>query len=50
MLEGVEFACHDLSPVQGHYARDQEEVAKYPADITIERVGLLVDCDLISPV
>ncbi len=36
-------------PVQGHYARDQAEVAKYPqADITIERIGLLADYDLAS--
>jgi FMN phosphatase YigB (HAD superfamily) len=34
-------------PVQGHYALDQKEVAKYPAaDVTIERIGVLADCDL----
>jgi FMN phosphatase YigB (HAD superfamily) len=34
-------------PRQGHYALDQDEVAKYPApDVTIERVGALVDYDL----
>jgi FMN phosphatase YigB (HAD superfamily) len=36
-------------PRQGHYARDQAEVAKYPpADITIERIGLLADYDLAT--
>ncbi|MFI5351348.1 MAG: HAD family hydrolase [Candidatus Binatales bacterium] len=36
-------------PMQGHYARDQAEVAKYPpADITIERIGLLADYDLAT--
>jgi FMN phosphatase YigB (HAD superfamily) len=36
-------------PVQGHYARDQAEVAKYPpADVTIERIGLLLDYDLAT--
>jgi len=34
-------------PRQGHYALDAGEVAKYPAaDITIERVGNLLDYDL----
>ncbi|MGD0288939.1 MAG: HAD family hydrolase [Candidatus Binataceae bacterium] len=34
-------------PRQGHYALDQDEVAKYPApDVTIERIGALVDYDL----
>jgi len=34
-------------PRQGHYALDAAEVAKYPAaDITIERVGNLLDYDL----
>lgn len=34
-------------PRQGHYAADASEVAKYrPADITIERIGLLMDYDL----
>jgi len=34
-------------PLQGHYARDEKEVAKYPAaDVTIERIGLLANCDL----
>ena len=33
-------------PRQGHYAMDQKEIAKYPpADITIERIGALVDYD-----
>lgn len=36
-------------PLQGHYARDQAEVAKYPpADVTIERIGLLADYDLAT--
>jgi FMN phosphatase YigB (HAD superfamily) len=36
-----------IFPVQGHYAHDQKEVAKYPApDITIDRIGLLADYDL----
>jgi FMN phosphatase YigB (HAD superfamily) len=34
-------------PRQGHYATDAKEVAKYPApDVTIERVGELMDYDL----
>ena len=34
-------------PRQGHYALDSEEVAAYPsADITVERIGDLVDYDL----
>lgn len=34
-------------PVQGHYALDKEEVAKYrPADITIDRIGELLNYDL----
>lgn len=34
-------------PRQGHYATDASEVAKYrPADIIIERIGLLMDYDL----
>ena len=34
-------------PRQGHYALDQNEVAKYPApDVTIERIGALLDYDL----
>jgi len=33
-------------PRQGHYARDAEQVAKYPpADITIERIGDLLNVD-----
>ena len=36
-------------PLQGHYARDQAEVAKYPpADVTIERIGLLAHYDLAT--
>ena len=34
-------------PVQGHYALDKEQVAKYPpADLTIERIGDLLNHDL----
>ncbi|HKV56581.1 MAG TPA: HAD family hydrolase [Candidatus Binataceae bacterium] len=34
-------------PRQGHYATDQAEIAKYsPPDLTIERVGMLLDYDL----
>jgi beta-phosphoglucomutase-like phosphatase (HAD superfamily) len=34
-------------PKQGHYARDPEAAAKYPApDIAVERIGDLVNCDL----
>ena len=34
-------------PRQGHYALDAAEVAKYPeADVTIERIGELMDFDL----
>jgi FMN phosphatase YigB (HAD superfamily) len=34
-------------PRQGHYARDPKELAAYPpADIAIERIGDLVECDL----
>jgi FMN phosphatase YigB (HAD superfamily) len=34
-------------PRQGHYARDPEELAKYPpADVSIERIGDLLACDL----
>jgi FMN phosphatase YigB (HAD superfamily) len=33
-------------PRQGHYARDPESLAKYPpADVAIERIGDLLDCD-----
>jgi len=36
-------------PLQGHYARDRAEVAKYPpADVTIERIGLLAHYDLAT--
>lgn len=32
---------------QGHYAHDVKEVAKYPAaDVSLERIGDLLDCDL----
>ena len=34
-------------PRQGHYALDPENIAAYPpADVTIERIGDLVDADL----
>jgi FMN phosphatase YigB (HAD superfamily) len=34
-------------PRQGHYARDPEALATYPApDLAVERIGELVDCDL----
>jgi hypothetical protein len=34
-------------PVQGHYALDKEQVAKYPEpDLTIERIGDLLGHDL----
>jgi FMN phosphatase YigB (HAD superfamily) len=34
-------------PRQGHYALDDQEVAKYPApDITIERIGAMMDYQL----
>ena len=34
-------------PVQGHYALDKEQVAKYPpADLTIDRIGDLLNHDL----
>ena len=34
-------------PRQGHYAFDEKEIAKYPpADITIERIGDLLDFDV----
>src|SRR5438132_7819604 len=33
-------------PRQGHYAQDPKEVAKYPpADVTVERIGDLLECD-----
>ncbi len=36
-------------PVQGHYALDAAEVAKYPAaDVKIERIGELLERDLSS--
>ena len=34
-------------PRQGHYALDPKAIATYPpADITVERIGELVNCDL----
>lgn len=34
-------------PRQGHYAQDPQEIAKHlPADISIERIGDLLSCDL----
>ncbi len=36
-------------PRQGHYALDQKNIASYPAaDIAVERIGELVNCDLPS--
>ncbi len=36
-------------PRQGHYALDAAEVAKYPpADVTVERIGGLLDYDLAA--
>jgi FMN phosphatase YigB (HAD superfamily) len=36
-------------PCQGHYALDPLTIASYPrSDITVERIGDLVDCDLRS--
>jgi hypothetical protein len=37
-------------PRQGHYARDPEILRRYPpADISIERIGDLVDFDFSLP-
>ena len=36
-------------PRQGHYARDEKEVAKYrKPDVTVERIGVLADADLAA--
>jgi FMN phosphatase YigB (HAD superfamily) len=36
-------------PRQGHYAFDSENIDKYPpADITVEHIGELVNCDLAT--
>ena len=36
-----------IFPRQGHYALDPHNIDKYPAaDLTVERIGDLVDCDL----
>lgn len=36
-----------IFPRQGHYALDRHNIANYPAaDLTVERIGDLVDCDL----
>jgi hypothetical protein len=36
-------------PRQGHYALDPQAIAKYPpADVTIERIGDLVNYDLTA--
>jgi FMN phosphatase YigB (HAD superfamily) len=36
-----------IFPRQGHYALDPYNIANYPAgDLTVERIGELVDCDL----
>jgi hypothetical protein len=35
-----------IFPRQGHYALDASDVARYPpADMTVERIGELVDAD-----
>ncbi len=53
ILDAVKRAWGDrvttVFPRQGHYANDIDEVAKYPpADVTIERIGDLLDYDLAS--
>ena len=36
-----------IFPRQGHYALDPKNISAYPsADLTIEHIGDLVDCDL----
>jgi hypothetical protein len=36
-----------IFPLQGHYALDPHNIVNYPeADLTVERIGDLVDCDL----
>jgi len=36
-------------PRQGHYALDRKAIATYPsADITIERIGDLLNCDITA--
>ena len=36
-------------PRQGHYALDAKAIANYPpADLTVERIGELVNYDLVS--
>jgi hypothetical protein len=36
-----------IFPRQGHYALDPHNIDKYPAaDVTVEHIGDLVDCDL----
>jgi hypothetical protein len=36
-----------IFPRQGHYAQDPRELAAYPpADVTIERIGELAQCQL----
>ncbi|HVY23062.1 MAG TPA: HAD family hydrolase [Steroidobacteraceae bacterium] len=38
-----------IFPRQGHYALDPENIARYPAaDMTVERIGDLVECDFSS--
>src|SRR5690349_1368891 len=38
-----------VQPIQGHYAKDPIEQSKYPkADITVDRIGALVDYDLTA--
>jgi FMN phosphatase YigB (HAD superfamily) len=40
-----------IQPMQGHYAKDPAQQAAYPAaDLTIDRIGDLLDCDLAQPI
>ena len=53
ILDAVKRAWGDrvttVFPRQGHYATDPKEVAKYPpADLTVERIGDLLDHDLAA--
>ena len=39
-----------IFPRQGHYALDPKNITAYPAaDLTVERIGDLVNCDLPAP-
>ncbi len=53
ILDAVKRAWGDrvttVFPRQGHYANDIDEVAKYPpADVTVERIGDLLEHDLAA--